>query len=590
MRATKLSIVPSLAALPTPPLRMMLLLVFASYGVGAVLGLFTLLGARFVLALPGVDTGGMLRLSFAQGLVGGTVTLFVVYRGVRRMQPLYLTLLRGPRDMPVAPRPSVSAVDAAFHWPERGVLLTTCCTQLVAVVDALGIAAVSGLDGWSRWSADLLSIAVATAGLMPCVVLFRRVVWRWLGRLHPTDVPLPSREQLSGRLAVTLTLPVATVGISALVVLASHLIALRTRIAPDLQVGDVSLVLDLTAGLLALALVFACVGLSWVLARRLGEQLSRDLLAMTRQIEHMHRGDAPIQEEVAAFRRIAHTQAGRKLSGSLSELAQQFDQMREKEREGRRAMEQVQRLRTQFLASMSHDLRSPLNSILGFSALIASGTEGPVTAEQRESIQMITRSARDLLRLVTNILDSARLEAGRLKLRKQLTPAADILSQAVAEGRRMIGDRPLEIEADIQPGLPSVYVDADRVVQAVVGLFSHAIDAMESGTIRLVARIGSGPPGPVARHLRVDVVDRGAGIREADQEALFQAFREIQEPSGRRIGGLGLGLSLARELVKAHGGDVWFESESGRGTTFSVAVPVEPERAPTTQSSSSWPL
>jgi signal transduction histidine kinase len=212
-----------------------------------------------------------------------------------------------------------------------------------------------------------------------------------------------------------------------------------------------------------------------------------------------------------------------------------------------------------------------------------------VTPEQRESIQMITRSARDLLRLVTNILDSARLEAGRLTLRRRLTPAAEILNQAVSEGRRMVEDRPLEIEADIPPGLPAVYVDADRVVQAVVGLFSHAIDAMESGTIRLVARLASGPPGPQVRHLRVDVVDRGAGIREADQEALFQAFREIQEPSGKRIGGLGLGLSLARELVKAHGGDVWFESASGRGTTFTVAIPVEPEWVPL-QSHGSWPL
>jgi signal transduction histidine kinase len=336
-------------------------------------------------------------------------------------------------------------------------------------------------------------------------------------------------------------LPVAAVGISALVVLASHLIALRTRVAPDLQVGGISLVLDLTAGVLALALVTASVGLTWALARKLGEQLARDLRALTQQIERMHREDAPIQQEVESFAQIAHTQAGRKLSASLAELAQRFDQMREKEREGRRAMEAVQRLRTQFLASMSHDLRSPLNSILGFSALIASGTEGPVTPEQRESIQMIQRSARDLLRLVTNILDSARLEAGRLTLRKQLTPAAEILSQAVAEGRRMIGDRPLEIEADIQPGLPNVYVDADRVVQAVVGLFSHGIDAMESGTIRLVARIGSGPPGPVARHLRVDVVDRGPASARPIRRRSSRPFARSRSPRASASGAWGSG-------------------------------------------------
>jgi len=244
-----------------------------------------------------------------------------------------------------------------------------------------------------------------------------------------------------------------------------------------------------------------------------------------------------------------------------------------------RAMEQVQRLRTQFLASMSHDLRSPLNSILGFAALISSGAEGPVTDEQRESIRMITYGARDLLRLVTNILDSARLEAGRLTLRCAFTPTAEILAQAVAEGRRMIGDRPLDIELDAAPNLPAVYVDQDRVVQAVMGIFSHAIDAMESGKIRLSAKLGSGAPGPALPYLQLDVADSGQGIREADQAALFQAFREIKEPSGRRIGGLGLGLSVARELVLAHGGDVWCESVAGKGSTFSVAIPLDPEAA-----------
>ena len=88
--------------------------------------------------------------------------------------------------------------------------------------------------------------------------------------------------------------------------------------------------------------------------------------------------------------------------------------------------------KSEFLASMSHDLRSPLNSLLGFATLIASGVEGPITNEQRESIQMITRSARDLLRLVTNILDSARIDAGRLTLARAWTPALDLLNQAVS--------------------------------------------------------------------------------------------------------------------------------------------------------------
>jgi signal transduction histidine kinase len=576
------SIVPSLLTPPTSPLRMVGLFVASSYAVAGVLGLFTLLAAPFVLALPGVSPTAIVRIALVQGLVSATVLLVLSFVGVHKMRPIYLTLIEGPRDTPTGQPPPEAAVRWAFAWPERAVWINTAITQLVPVLDAVGVISVSGLSGWSRLSVDLLSIAVAGAGLMPSIVVFRQIVWRWLGRLHPTDISQPCTEHFGRRLSLTVTLPVAVVGLSAVVVLASHLVALRARVAPYVQIGTISVELDLTAAVLATAIIVASTALSWMLARRLGERLARDLTALTEQIDLLQRGEmrhadmslaGTALEDLPAF---ARTEPGRELAIALSELGKRFGQMREKEREGRLAMEQVQRLRTQFLASMSHDLRSPLNSILGFATLIASGSEGPVTGEQRESIQMITRAARDLLRLVTNILDSARLEAGRLELRRAWTPSVEILTLAVAEGRRMIGDRPLEIEAELQPGLPPVYADADRVVQAVVGLFSHAIDAMESGVIRLVAGIAYGPPGP-NRFLRVDVVDRGAGIREADKETLFEAFREVQEPSGKRIGGLGLGLSLARELVKAHGGDVWFETQAGRGTTFTVAIPLEEE-------------
>jgi len=577
MRRPAQSIVPSLITKPTTPARMMALLVLSSYGIAAVLALFTLLATPFVLALPGLDARAVFRVALAQGVVAGVSLLVVTLRGVRSMHPLYRALLYGPRSAAHDPPPSEGAVRAAFAWPERGVWTNTACAQLVPVVDALGILPISGLSGWSRLSVDFLSIAVAAAGLNPSIILWRQIVWRWLGRLHPADIRLPITERLGNRLALTVALPVAVVGIAAVVVLASHLLALRERVVPRVQIGWFSLELDLTAAVLATGIIMASTSMAWAMARRLGEELARDLTGLTTQIERVRSASTPAAHAgLDSFDKLASTQAGRALASALGDLARRFSEMREKEQAGRLAMEEVQRLRTQFLASMSHDLRSPLNSILGFSQLIATGSEGPTTHEQRESILMITRSARDLLRLVTNILDSARLEAGRLELRRAWTPSVEILTQAVTEGRRMIDDRPLEIEAELQPGLPPVFVDADRVVQAVVGLFSHAIDAMERGTIRLVARIAV-TPGTQTRQLRVDVVDRGAGIRDADKETLFEAFREIQEPSGRRIGGLGLGLSLARELVRAHGGDVWFETEPGRGTTFSVALPLEGE-------------
>jgi len=579
-----LSVLPSLITPPVPPARMRLHIVLAGYGVMCAVGLFITLGAPFVLALPGIEGDALLRVTLAQGLVVGLGVLIVARRGVRQMEPIYRTLLLGPRDLPSGPGPSVEAIAAAFRFPERATWFLVACAQLVPLVDALGFWDVSGLSGWARVAVDLLMMAVAGAASLPSMVLYRRLIWRWLGRLNPRDVPLATDERLEDRLALTVAVPIAVVGTAAVVVLASHLVALRTRVLPPIQTGALSVELDLTAAALALAMIIAITALARSIAQHLGESVANDVVSIRRQIERVQRGDAhqalaEDDDDHQEFGRLARTPAGRELAKALSDLSHRFAQMRAKEREGRHAMEQAQRLRTQFLASMSHDLRSPLNSLLGFATLIASGVEGPITDEQRESIQMITRSARDLLRLVTNILDSARLEAGKLNLSRTYVPAMEVLTQAVGEARRMLDDRPVEIEAELAPGLPLLYADQDRVVQAILGLVSHALHATERGKIRIVARMQHGQPPPGASltgtYLRVDVIDQGAGIREADQATLFEAFREIQEPSGRRIGGLGLGLSLARELIRAHGGDVWFVSKQGRGTTFTVALPLE---------------
>lgn len=580
-RPLLLSVVPSLVSAPTEPRRVLWALILKGTFLFAALMLFSLFATPFVLALPQVDTVAMLPLAVTQAGTGVIALSWLARKSVARATPVYTTLLAGPRANPTLPPPPLNAVQAAFRLPESITYRSLAWITLVPLLDVLGIVDFTGLHGWPRVSVALLTIAVGAAGSLPAIVAFRTVTWDWLGRLHPTDVPLPADEKLARRIAATVTLPVVLVGVSGVVALVSHLLALRTRLIPQIEMGGMSTELDLTAAGLALVMIVVTASLAYTAAARLGGQLARDLRMLTERIDLVRSAQSPSDSAtLEGLRDIAHTPAGQKLAKALSELGQRFAEMSSKERKGRVAMEQVQRLRTQFLASMSHDLRSPLNSIVGFATLIESGAEGPVTPEQRESILMIMRSARDLLRLVTNILDSARLEAGRLRVRRTWVPASDVLSLAVQEGTRLIGDRPLAIEAELTPGLPAIWVDQDRIVQALVGLFSHAIDAMSEGTIRLQARVASGPPGPPVPHLRIDVSDRGQGIREADQAALFEAFREMQEPSGRRIGGLGLGLSVARELVRAHGGDIWFESEAGRGTTFSVAIPLDGKSGP----------
>ncbi len=258
-------------------------------------------------------------------------------------------------------------------------------------------------------------------------------------------------------------------------------------------------------------------------------------------------------------------------------LATRIDQLALEAREDAQARAQIaeaRELRTRFMASMGHELRSPLNSIVGFAQLLEGGMEGQLTREQHESVTMIRRSAEDLIHLITDVLDLARLESGRLALRCEWTPSVEILTDAVRQGQGIVEGQDVEIEAELQPGLPPVHVDQQRIVQAVVGLFRHAASSLTRTSIRLRARIGRGPPGP-EEHLRVEILDALGAIPQDEVDRIFEAFQEIIEPRGRRVGGLGMSLSLARGLVRLHGGEIWAESAPGMGTVLCVAIPLE---------------
>ena len=241
-----------------------------------------------------------------------------------------------------------------------------------------------------------------------------------------------------------------------------------------------------------------------------------------------------------------------------------------------RARDQIasaRELRTRFMAAMSHELRSPLNSIVGFSQLLENGLEGELTSGQLESVTMVRRSSEELILLLTDVLDLARIEAGRLRLRRGWTPSVEILTEAVSRGRRIVDGRDVTIEAELQPGLPPVHVDQRRIVQAVAALFRHVATSLSKTTIRLRARIVDGPPGPPDQ-LRIEIHDAMDAIPKAEVERIFDAFRELTAPAGRRVGGLGMALSLSRELIRQHGGEVWAES-SAEGTVLCVALPLD---------------
>ena len=296
---------------------------------------------------------------------------------------------------------------------------------------------------------------------------------------------------------------------------------------------------------------------------------------------------APLRADLGAVARVA-TSAGAgtgspdaprtrevaELMSAVQQLRARSDGLLDLQRSARRQVEEAERLRTSFLAAMGHDLRGPLNAIIGFSELLVMDDHDTVAPAQRPSVDIIRRSAQDLVVLLDQILDWARFEAGQLGSERRPVVLESVIAEAVAEARTRAGDRGLHVQLDIAPGLPLLHADPERLRQALLGLLDHATRVAGRPTVHLRVRL-LGPDDLASDRVQIELRDPQLRIRDADRDTFFQAFRPSYEPTGRRLGGLGLGPALARALLRAHGGTVWLSSRSDIGTTFTVELPVE---------------
>jgi PAS domain S-box-containing protein len=235
-------------------------------------------------------------------------------------------------------------------------------------------------------------------------------------------------------------------------------------------------------------------------------------------------------------------------------------------------MREIDRLKSQFLANMSHELRTPLNSIIGFSRVILKGIDGPVSELQQQDLTAIYNSGQHLLGLINDVLDLAKIEAGKMELAFDEVNMSDITNSVISTMSGLIKDRPVEMKKIIEPDLPTVRADAIRIRQVMINLISNASKFTDEGDI--VVEVGV-RPGPTGRNeVRVSVTDTGAGISEADQAKLFQAFSQVDDSPTRKTGGTGLGLSICQNLINMHGGRIWVESVVGQGSTFYFTIPL----------------
>ena len=240
-------------------------------------------------------------------------------------------------------------------------------------------------------------------------------------------------------------------------------------------------------------------------------------------------------------------------------------------RQARQAAEHANLAKTQFLQTMSHEFRTPLNAILGYTEILSEEIVGPVTPVQQDHLRRIRRSSDHLLSLIEELLRFARLDAGEEVVHIERVVAANVVEETFDIVRAIADQKGLRLRSEI-PDYPIV-LDTDRLKlrQVLVNVVTNAVKYSDTGEVLLVVRItGSG-----AMRIAFEVTDSGRGIAVDDQQRVFEAFWQVHQSLARPSDGTGLGLSVARRLARLLGGDVIIgQSQLGRGTTFVAWVPV----------------
>jgi signal transduction histidine kinase len=228
--------------------------------------------------------------------------------------------------------------------------------------------------------------------------------------------------------------------------------------------------------------------------------------------------------------------------------------------------------RSQFVASMTHELRTPIHGVQGLADVIATGVYGPVTDRQKEACASIKRSAQSLLGLVDDVLNLARAEANKIEARPSNIAIADLVERVVASVSWMIGTKKLTLESEVTPDLPFVQSDDRWLAHVLVNLVSNAVKFTPEGG-KVVVR---GYERPTQDAVVLEVQDTGIGISKSDRERIFEPFRQGEaDQDSKGFGGVGLGLALVAKLTDLLGATVELDSDVGKGSTFRVIVPLD---------------
>jgi signal transduction histidine kinase len=278
----------------------------------------------------------------------------------------------------------------------------------------------------------------------------------------------------------------------------------------------------------------------------------------------------PLEDLVEASGRLAGGDLDARVTvGGLSEtatLGAAFNEMAEELQRRAGERDQLDRMKDEFVLTASHELRSPLTSVQGFAELLLLERE-MLTPTQGETVEVILDNTRHLVRLINDLLDLARSDAGRLAIERQPTDPANLIEEAVRTMRAQLDARKQELSLEVEPGLPRVEADRDRIRQVLVNLLTNANEYCQEGASIAVRARRAGSD------VEIDVIDDGPGIPEQQLEHIFERFTRGDAGERQRVGGTGLGLAISKSLIELHGGTIEAESTVGEGSAFRFRLP-----------------
>jgi signal transduction histidine kinase/CheY-like chemotaxis protein len=291
-------------------------------------------------------------------------------------------------------------------------------------------------------------------------------------------------------------------------------------------------------------------------------------LARERPQDPVHELQYQNQELLRALEEIRSrqtelTRVNRELEDTNRGVVALYAELDEKADHLRRADE----LKSKFLSNMSHEFRSPLNSILALSGLLRDRSDGPLTVEQEQQVGYIRRAAQDLLELVNDLLDLAKVEAGKLEARPIEFEVSNLFAALRGMLRPLLLNQSVDLVFEDAGGIPTLHTDEGKISQILRNFISNALKFTEAGEVRVSARLTG------EDEITLAVSDTGIGIARENLDLIFQDFVQIDSPMQRRVKGTGLGLPLSKKLATFLGGSVEVQTEPGRGSTFALRVP-----------------